>query len=326
MAFATPDPPVHTLIVLNPGSGSGGEPEAVAPVWNAAAGRRGWSIVEPADAAEAQRAIVQAVEAGCERVVAAGGDGTIHSVLQILAGLADPPVLGVLPVGTGNDLARTLALPFDAARAIDVLDMGNVRSLDLLRVQAGPRVRHCINVATGGVSKAVAEALTSEDKSRLGALSYIKGAAGEMRGYTPYALRIILEGGAGELRVDDVLAVAVANGRFCAGGMAIAPTADPEDGQLDLVLIRTGPPLAMAGLASRLATGRMLESEMVEHRRTTRLVIDSRPSMAFNLDGEPFEDDREDDRRGRVEFEVLPGRLSVLVGPSYAPGATDLGA
>ncbi|MFW6050696.1 MAG: diacylglycerol/lipid kinase family protein [Myxococcota bacterium] len=306
---------MRALVVLNPGSGSGDQAERVAPVWNAVASRPGWNVVQADDASAAEQAIRKAAAAGVDVVAAAGGDGTVHRVVQVLGALPEPPRLGVVPLGTGNDLARTLAVPVDAAAAIEVLDAGRERALDLCRVEAGDRTRYCINAATGGLSVAIADALSKEEKATWGPFAYVLGAARELGELEPFAVRLELDGA--PPREVEALSVILANGRYAAGGMGVAPAADPEDGLLDLVTMRAGSGMAVAGLGPRLAAGRLLESELVSHDLVRRVVVDARPSMAFSLDGEPFEDERGGEAHGRIRFAVLPRRLRVLVGPDY---------
>jgi diacylglycerol kinase (ATP) len=104
----------------------------------------------------------------------------------------------------------------------------------------------------------------------------------------------------------------VANGRTAAGGFQVAPLANPEDGLLDVIVVRYGDVLDLAGIAARLLAGNYLSSEQVMHRRARHVHIASQPGMWFNVDGELFTSQP-------ITFTVMPQALRVVVGPEYTP-------
>src|SRR5438309_6928601 len=170
-------------------------------------------------------------------MVSAGGDGTLNEVVNGIARENCNAALGVLPLGTGNDFARTLGVPIKLDTAIEQIMAGKTRAIDLVRVTSDC-IRYFVNVSSGGFSGVVDEKLTPEMKRAWGPLAYLRSAAAafsELRGYTT---KVALDDGqAFEL---DLYNVIVANGRYVAGGIPIAPEADHVDGLLDIVLIADG--------------------------------------------------------------------------------------
>jgi len=292
-------------------------------IWNPAAGataralsvrealyRRGDVLmIEPQATAQAQQAITKH-GAAASLIVAAGGDGTVHNIVNHIwrSGL-DVPLL-VLPLGTGNDLARGLAIPLEIDEAVYLLDRGGQRQIDLIRLAAGDQTQVVANLATGGNSHQVSEWVTEELKQQWGPLCYVRG-----------ALEAIshLQGYQATLQFDDQEPVVVqtwnilaANGRYCGGGMAVAPTANFEDGMIEAIIIRDTKPIDVAVLTPQLVLGKYTEHPAVLRRRVKELRIRSEPPMPFTLDGEHVALDEYD-------FVVEPRALRVVVGEDYVP-------
>ncbi|HSN97445.1 MAG TPA: diacylglycerol kinase family protein, partial [Candidatus Nanopelagicales bacterium] len=246
---------------------------------------------------------------GVDLVVAAGGDGTIHEVVQGLMASPARPHLGVLPLGTGNDLARTLGIPADPAEAVALLETGVPRAVDLMRVQMDRELRFGVNVAAGGFSGQVDEVMTDDMKATWGPLAYVRGAVSALPDLTSYRTAIAWDDG--DLERAEVLNIVVANGQTCAGGVKVAPDADPTDGLLDVVVVRYASLLDLARIAARLLAGDYTESDDVFLRRTRRLRIDSHPGMWFNVDGELI-------GNAPVGFEVVPAAITVIAPPQAA--------
>ena len=239
-------------------------------------------------------------------VVSAGGDGTLNEVVNGLARGGCNAALGVLPLGTGNDFARTLEVPTDLETAIEQIMAGKTRAIDLVRVTSD-RIRYFVNVSSGGFSGVVNEKITPEMKRTWGPLAYLRSAAAafsELRGYTT---KVALDDA--EAFELDLYNVVVANGRYVAGGIPIAPEADHTDGLLDIVLIAEGGPAELAILAAQILLGKHLSSDGIIFRRAKKTAISSRPGMWFNVDGELIGNEP-------ATFELLPQALRCVVGPA----------
>jgi diacylglycerol kinase (ATP) len=159
----------------------------------------------------------------------------------------------------------------------------------------------------------VDEALTDEMKATWGPLSYLTAAARVLPDLTGYTTSLSYDGG----EPEELLAlnVIVANGRTCAGGKRVAPTADLEDGLLDVIVVRYASLLDLAAVAARLLAGSYLDSPDVFHKRAMSVRVSSTPGMWFNVDGELL-------TKEPATFTVVPRALRVITGPGYlADGA-----
>ena len=276
----------------------------------------GLDLVECEDPEDTVEAASDAAHAGIDLVVAAGGDGTVHlaanGLLKAGTSAETRPALGILPLGTGNDLARTLALPLktDPLEALDTLRRADRRTIDAIRVSHEDdhdETDHAINVCAGGFSGAVDEVLTPELKETWGPLAYLVGAVQALPDLSDYHTCLTWDDGPEE-RVS-AYNIVVANARTAGGGKPVAPRADPEDGLLDVVVIKAHADIAR--LAARVLAGDYLDDDDVLFRRARKLAIRSTPGMWFNVDGELR-------TNVPVTFEAVPQALRACVGPDYA--------
>jgi diacylglycerol kinase (ATP) len=298
---------MKVCIILNPKAGTA---EQANVIHHAVAERSELTLWETTGPGQARELAATAVRAGVDLIVAAGGDGTINEVVNGLAPNFAQARLGILPLGTGNDLARTLALPTELQMALPLLTTGVAHSLDLMKIETAHQVVYGINVAAGGFTGQMNELLTEEMKVSWGPLAYLRGAVSVLPNLTEYETSVSYDDGSAERL--DALNIIVANGRTAAGGLVVAPTANPEDGLLDVVIIKSGSLLDVAGAAARLVVGNYLDSDQVLHRQARRVSVRSRPGMWFNVDGELF-------TQQPVTFTVLPHILRVMVGADYTP-------
>jgi diacylglycerol kinase (ATP) len=303
-------PPVmRTCVILNPRAGGA---EAIRDSLLRAVDRLEGIVIRETERAGDARALAErAVAEGFERLVAAGGDGTLNEVLNGIAPDFDRVELGLVPAGTGNDLARTLGIPSDPEAAVEVLARGAVRSLDLARLQTEGEDRWFLNVSAGGFGGEVDEDLRAEIKEVWGPLSYIRTAFEALAELETYRVRLTFEPGSSEAESLEVAAVnvVVANGRYVAGGLHVAPTAAPDDGLLDVVVIRAAPIPRLSLLAPQVALGQHLDHELILHRRVRSLAVESEPAMQFNADGELA-------GATPVRYQVVPGAVRFVAPPA----------
>jgi YegS/Rv2252/BmrU family lipid kinase len=241
---------------------------------------------------------------GERTLVVVGGDGSVHTAVAALHDRgelsADRPI-GLVPLGTGNDLGRTLGIPLDPAAAARALLAGSVRPLDLVVDDAGGVVVNAVHLGVGAEAAEKASAL----KDRLGRAAYAVGSIAAGAGVTGWHLQVVVDGVAVE--VDrEVLMVAVANGRTIGGGAPLAPDASPDDGLVDVVVATSTGPLARLGFAVALRDGEHVERDDV-------LVVRGR---SVRVSGDPFPLNADGELAGPVPartWTVRPAAWSVLV-------------
>jgi diacylglycerol kinase (ATP) len=247
-------------------------------------------------------------------LIVAGGDGTINDVVNGL-GRADFPegvTLGILPAGTGNDLAATLRIPEDPGLAEDVIRQNRQRRLDVARVRSeGIGERFFINVATGGLGAEISDANDEELKKRWGKLSYLRASLEVARDFDVRDLTLYLDDA--ERRVKAVN-IAVGNCRYTGGGWPATPKANPEDGLLDVVVIEALGVADLLELApAALSESDYLDSDGVLFVRAKEIRVETQPpGLEFTADGEIIGNEP-------ARFSILPRALNVLVGPEYVP-------
>ena len=247
-------------------------------------------------------------------LIVAGGDGTVNDVVNGLgkAGFPDGVTLGILPTGTGNDLAATLCIPEDTELAEVVIRQNRERKLDVARVRSeGVGERFFINVATGGLGAEISDANDEELKKRWGKLSYLRASLEVARNFDVRELSLYLDG---EERRVKAVNIAVGNCRYTGGGWPATPKANPEDGLLDVVVIETLGAGELFKLApSALAKSDYLDKEGIFFARAKEVVVDTQPpGLEFTADGEVIGDEP-------ARFSVVPRAIKVLVGPEYVP-------
>lgn len=273
---------MKACVIVNPAAGGAGDLKALLKQLHRL---RPSELHQTRRAGDAEAFARTAIRSGCNYVIAAGGDGTLNEVVNGIARarVAREICVGILPLGTGNDFARVFGLPGSIEDNIDILRAGKTTRIDLIQAKS-QRIRYFVNVSTGGFSGVVDEKLTPEIKQAWGPLAYIRGAASALPQLQAYRTTIVFDGK--ERLSLDLYNVVVANGRFVAGGLPIAPNADPGDGLLDVVLIPSLPATELAFLGAQILLGKHLGNEVIIFRRAARIEVTSRPRMDFNVDGE----------------------------------------
>ena len=237
--------------------------------------------------------------AGSRRIVVAGGDGSLHAVVSCLYKRRELTgrTLGLLPLGTGNDFARTVDIPLDVTEAAKVVVGGTVTPMDLIVDEVGQIVVNGVHVGAGAQASRRAtrwkERLGSigVGKVNLGKLGYPIGAA--ITAWKPPVLRLRVEID-GEVVNDldqPVLQVAIGNGASVGGGTELTPDADPGDGRLDIMVSRATGPLDRLVYAARLGRGTHEERDDVLSLHGTQVTI-SGESFWCAADGEIYGPER----------------------------------
>jgi diacylglycerol kinase (ATP) len=233
---------------------------------------------------DAERLAGEAAASGVEMIVAAGGDGTLNEVVNGVASVASglsTSAIGLLPAGTGNDFARSLGID-DPQRAVAALVAGRTRPIDM--VSLGTRV--FLNASAGGFTAETSANVTSDLKQSVGRLAYLIGGARAVLEYEPIAACVEAEGRVIE---TDLQLFAVCNGSYIGGGHQIAPTARPDDGLMEVCLVRATSTLDFLALLPRLSSGAHVDDEDVAYFRTREVSLTFARSTKVNTDGEVLE-------------------------------------
>jgi diacylglycerol kinase (ATP) len=253
---------------------------------------------------DAEKWAREALRMKSDLVAVVGGDGTLNEVVNGLANRAHQTRIGIVPMGTGNDFARSLGLSSSLEENIDILKAAaKTACVDLVRVKSR-RTRYFVNVSAGGFSGLVDKKITPKIKRTWGPLTYVRGAAAALRDLHAYKTHLVLNDE--ERFAAELYNVVIANGRFVAGGLPIAPAADPSDGLIDVVLIPkvTGPELAL--IAAQILLGKHLSSNGIIFRQVRKISVRSRPGMWFNVDGELI-------GNAPALFQIVPRALKFIV-------------
>jgi YegS/Rv2252/BmrU family lipid kinase len=214
-------------------------------------------------------------------LVIGGGDGSVGAAAGRIAGT--DTVLGVLPLGTANDFARTLELDQDPQIAASQMLGGKIVDVDLGKANGDS----FLNVASFGLSVAVTEKLTPGLKKVLGPAAYPLATLRAYRHHKPFTARLEFpEGDNATMELDDLLQVAVGNGRHYGGGNTVSPTASVDDDLLDVYAIVRGRMRDHVSIARLLKSGHFIEHEQVHHVTTRAVRITTDEAMPVNLDGE----------------------------------------
>lgn len=233
------------------------------------------------DPARLPETVQEILDEDHDLLVLGGGDGTVSSVVDYLTGT--DAILGVLPMGTANDFARTLGVPSDLDEACRTIAEGKVVDVDL--GLAGRN--YYVNVASVGLSAAVTHALTPSLKKRLGNLAYpVATAKGYFR-HQPFAARLSFpDGEDGPQEHERVLQLAIGNGRFYGGGMVVAPGAGIDDRALDIYTLRSDGYRNLLDAARYLKSGNFTRIRGLTHGRASRVYLETDPPLPINIDGE----------------------------------------
>jgi YegS/Rv2252/BmrU family lipid kinase len=257
--------------------------------------------------ADALRATIRRLAGSVDLVVLGGGDGTMNAAAPALMETGLP--LGVLPLGTANDLARTLGIPLDLEGAARVIAGGHLRRIDLGEVNGKP----FFNVASIGLSVEVTRELTRETKRRWGRLGYAIATCRALWRMRPFSAEIRHGGRVVKVRA---IQIAVGNGRHYGGGMTVEEDARIDDGQLDLYSIEFAQLWQLLLIYPAFRAGRHGLWREVRTASCTEVEIRTRRPRSVNTDGELV-------TRTPARFAVRKGALAVLV---PAPGEAEADA
>jgi len=300
---ATTSPFGPLVVIANPRSGRG-KLEAALPQVERILRDQGlaYRIVRTTRPGHATQAARDALLAGERYLVAAGGDGTVHEVVNGMIEdgrpLAADAVLGVVAAGSGCDFVRSFDLPGDTVQAARHLAGDRVRPIDVGTVTVTDGVtRYFVNIAEAGLGGAVV-ARAARLSPLLRGARYACGFWLTLPGFRPATVRLDADGQAYQWRAFNVV---VANCRFYGGGMQISPKSRPDDGALD-VLVMTGPKSDAFTTIPKVYKGTHLPHRNIAELPARRLRIEADPPFPVEADGETL-------GTTPASFGIIPGAI-----------------
>lgn len=294
------------VLIVNPRAGGGRVGSALPAIERVLTERDlGYRIVRTTGPGHATRAAREALRLGERFLVAVGGDGTVHEVVNGMIDDGGPAaagaLLGVIAAGSGCDFVRTFGLPGDSAAAAARLAGDQVRVIDLGKVVTPQATRYFPNIAEAGLGGTVVARAATLPR-RLGRAKYACAFWLSLPRFTPARLRLTADGKSYAWVAHNVV---VANCRFYGGGMHIAPNARCDDGVLD-VLVMTGPKSAAFTSMAKVYRGTHLPHPNIVELRAASVTVESDPPCQVEADGEPI-------GTTPATFEIVPGRLRLKV-------------
>ena len=295
-----PTPTRRALLLMNPKARRGGEP--IAPLIERMESGGLTVIVEPFETLpEIARDIVR-LRQRADLVIVCGGDGSVSSAA--LAAVESKLPLGILPMGTANDLARTLDIPTDLRRAADVIVAGQTRRIDVGTVNG----HAFFNVASIGLSTELARSLDPGLKRRFGRFGYAIAAARVLSRADRFTARITEKG----RRIEaSTYQIAVGNGRHYGGGNVVEASATIDDGHLDLYSLEMRNVWKLALMLRSFRNGRHGAWHEVRTARCVEFDVETDDEMPVNVDGEIV-------TATPAHFKVLPRAIEVYAPPAKA--------
>lgn len=297
----------RAAVLVNPRAG-GGRAGVQWQAWRQEAHRLATLAENVVDSAAAALEVVRRLlEEGCERLVVWGGDGTVHLVAGALleVGAGARVTLGLVPAGTGSDLARAFAVPRRLGSALRRALHGTPQQCDAGHCDGWRASFYFVNIASAGLSGMVDEQVNAQ--AARGATAFLRATLRAIHTYRPLMARVEIDGE--PWFEDELLLLAVANGTTFGKGMKVAPRADPGDGVFDVVAVRAMSRPRLLRELPRVYLGRHLEAGPVRHTRGRQVrLFPAAPLPPFDADGETYPS-------GEALFTILPGALRIAGEP-----------
>ncbi len=290
---------MKTLFIVNPVAGKG-KAKALIPLIQEKMKKKGinYTIKETQKPREATWLAKEALEQGYEKVVAVGGDGTISEVINGLA--HTDMVFGIIAAGTGNDVCRTLNIPFQPDKALEMIFSEEAHPMDLGKINE----YYFINVASMGIDAEIAYWVKNSKKWFSGTWAYIVSVIKNLWTYRFQEMRIAfdrtyLEG--------EYLLLAIGNGKYYGGGMKITPHAKVDDGLFDVCIIEKIAKWKVGLLFPVILKGNHVYFKEVKSYQTNRICINKTSTHIINVDGEIYKT-----QATPICFSVHPEALRVI--------------
>lgn len=259
----------------------------------------------------------EAIAGGWRRILTVGGDGTVNEVVNGIFQQNDVPTtdftLAMIPVGTGNDWRRTIGIPIDYEEAVKTIHQGDIFTQDVGYVQylekGKPKGRYFINIAGMGYDAFVTSKtnLMKELGRKMGVYSYLASLFGCLLKYKHTRVKVTADQ---EEITADLLSMNVGICKYSGGGMMQVPKAVPNDGLLDLTLIKKMSKLQIIKNVPKLFNGSFIHLPQVLSARGRKVIVESDPAIPLEVDGESL-------GSSPFEINILPRSINVVMNRNY---------
>lgn len=239
-----------------------------------------------------------ALAGGADCVISVGGDGTVREIAMEMLHTGIP--MGILPLGTGNDLIRALNIPKEPEKALAVILEGQARAIDA----AMANEQLYINVAGFGFDVEVLEKARYYKEFLQGLPAYILGLLHALLRLRSH--KVIIQTADGQREEKEVILVSAGNGTHIGGGMMVTPKADVSDGLLDICVVDKVGRLKVLNCLAKFVKGKHIELEFVHYSKVKELTVLCNEPTSVQLDGEIIE-------MTPVCFRILPGALTMVL-------------
>ena len=304
------------LVIVNPNAGSG-------------KGKKEWQIITKAlddneiafeaiftsAKGDAIRLASEYIDKGFRKIITVGGDGTLNEVLngvfKATKTSSKDITLALIPVGTGNDWGKMFDIPADHRKAVGIISEGRtmVHDVGLLTFTDGQIVkkRYFINIAGLGFESVVVKRSNyQKERGRSGKLIYFYNLLLSLATYRNTKAELIIDG---ITRNEEIFSVNVGNGRFCGGGMRQTPDALPNDGLLDVTVIKNIGKLEIIRKLKILYDGTILSHPLIDGYKCKNLRVTSDSLIYTEADGESL-------GHTPAEFSIVPSAVNIVYGTS----------
>lgn len=253
------------------------------------------------------------IDAGFRKIIVVGGDGTLNEVINGIfmqhRYAPDEIIIGMIPVGTGNDWGRSFNIPNTYKGAIDVIARGKTFRQDVGKViythQEKPRTRYFINMAGLGFDALVAKKTNKQKaEGKGGPLSYLVNLFTSLIAYKPVVTNILIDN---KPVNEHIFSMSVAICQYNGGGMKQAPDAVPDDGLFDVTMITRVTRMTVLKNLTKLYDGSFVKLSQVKQFRGQIVKIESNPVLFLETDGESL-------GHTPMTFEIMPRCITVVTG------------
>ncbi len=289
-----------TDVIWNPSAGSA---TAAENVYASLQARDDVRLHKTTSRENALQTVIDLANAGASTIVSAGGDGSLSTVIAGIMLADQRPTLGIIPLGTGNDLARSLGISLDTTAALEVLDSHVARPLDLVHCTTSDNSLWYANMLTAGNTGRYMEFLDDDVKKRWGPLCYIRGVITLVAALEVFEISVTCDDGPEE--VFEVLNIFAANGKYSGGGLSVSPEAEVDDGLIDLIIVKNGPAFEITDLTKEYVMADYLQHDLVEFRRAEKIQLTCKTDLPMTADGDII-------GNFPVDLKVSPSALQVL--------------